>query len=141
MKRGFYTIMSAQFFSSLADNALFVTAVELLRTNGAPEWQRAALVPMFALFYVILAPFVGAFADALPKGRVMFISNAIKIVGCLMMLFGNHPLIAYAVVGLGAAPPAPPAPGHTSAPWPTADAGQPRAWRGTATRPGPRPGC
>ena len=103
MKRGFYTIMSAQFFSSLADNALFVAAVELLRTSGAPEWQRAALVPMFALFYVVLAPFVGAFADALPKGRVMFFSNAIKIVGCLMMLFGSHPLIAYAVVGLGAA--------------------------------------
>ncbi|WP_287924226.1 lysophospholipid transporter LplT [Diaphorobacter sp.] len=103
MKRGFYTIMSAQFFSSLADNALFVTAVELLRTGGAPEWQRAALVPMFALFYVILAPFVGAFADALPKGRVMFVSNAIKVVGCLMMLFGSHPLMAYAVVGLGAA--------------------------------------
>ena len=86
MKRGFYTIMSAQFFSSLADNALFVAAVELLRTEGAPEWQRAALVPMFALFYVVLAPFVGAFADALPKGKVMFISNAIKVVGCLMML-------------------------------------------------------
>jgi len=103
MKRGFFTIMSAQFFSSLADNALFVAAVELLRTNGAAEWQRAALVPMFALFYVILAPFVGAFADALPKGRVMFVSNAIKIVGCLMMLFGSHPLLAYAVVGLGAA--------------------------------------
>ena len=103
MKRGFYTIMSAQFFSSLADNALFVTAVELLRTGGAPEWQRAALVPMFALFYVILAPFVGAFADALPKGRVMFFSNAIKVVGCLMMMQGHHPLLAYAVVGLGAA--------------------------------------
>ncbi|WP_119963962.1 lysophospholipid transporter LplT [Simplicispira lacusdiani] len=103
MKRGFYTIMSAQFFSSLADNALFVAAVELLRTDGSPEWQRAALVPMFALFYVVLAPFVGAFADALPKGKVMFVSNAIKVVGCLMMLFGSHPLIAYAVVGLGAA--------------------------------------
>ena len=103
MKRGFYTIMSAQFFSSLADNALFVTAVELLRTSGAPEWQRAALVPMFALFYVVLAPWVGAFADSMPKGRVMFISNAIKVVGCLMMLFGHHPLLAYAVVGLGAA--------------------------------------
>jgi len=103
MKRGFYTIMSAQFFSSLADNALFVAAVELLRTSGAAEWQRAALVPMFALFYVILAPFVGAFADALPKGKVMFVSNAIKVVGCLMMLFGGHPLMAYAVVGLGAA--------------------------------------
>ena len=103
MKRGFYTIMAAQFFSSLADNALFVTAVELLKTSGAAEWQRAALVPMFALFYVVLAPFVGAFADALPKGRVMFISNAIKVVGCLMMLFGAHPLLAYAIVGLGAA--------------------------------------
>jgi MFS family permease len=103
MKKGFSTIMSAQFFSSLADNALFVAAVELLRIGGAPEWQRVALVPMFAFFYVVLAPFVGAFADALPKGRVMFVSNAIKVVGCLMMLFGAHPLLAYSVVGLGAA--------------------------------------
>ena len=103
MKRGFYTIMSAQFFSSLADNALFVAAVELLKNDGSPEWQRAALVPMFALFYVVLAPFVGAFADARPKGQVMFISNTIKVVGCLLMLFGTHPLLAYALVGLGAA--------------------------------------
>jgi len=103
MKKGFYTIMSAQFFSSLADNALFVAAVELLRTSGQPEWQRAALVPMFALFYVILAPLVGAFADAVPKGRVMFVANTIKVAGCLMMLFGTHPLMAYALVGLGAA--------------------------------------
>ena len=103
MKRGFYTIMAAQFFSSLADNALFVAAVELLRAGGGGEWQRAALVPMFALFYVILAPWVGAFADSRPKGWVMFISNAIKMVGCLAMLFGGHPLLAYAIVGLGAA--------------------------------------
>ena len=103
MKRGFYTIMSAQFFSSLADNALFVAAVQLLRSSGSDEWQQAALIPMFALFYVVLAPFVGAVADALPKGRVMLYSNGIKIVGCLIMLFGNHPLISYAIVGLGAA--------------------------------------
>ena len=103
MKRGFYTIMSAQFFSSLADNALLVSAIELLRLSNAPAWHVPALAPMFALFYVILAPFVGAFADAIPKGKVMFISNSIKIVGCLLMLFGGHPLLAYAVVGLGAA--------------------------------------
>jgi MFS family permease len=95
--------MSAQFFSSLADNALFIAAVELLKSSRAPTWQAAALVPMFALFYVVLAPFVGAFADALPKGKVMFLSNAIKVVGCVLMLFGLHPLLAYAVVGLGAA--------------------------------------
>ena len=103
MKRGFYTIMAAQFFSSLADNALFVAAVELLKTSGAPKWQPAALVPMFALFYVVLAPFVGAYADARPKGRVMFWSNGIKVVGCLLMLFGSHPLLSYGIVGLGAA--------------------------------------
>src|SRR3954470_8301514 len=103
MKRGFYTLMSAQFFSSLADQALFVGAVELIKSGGGAEWQRAALVPIFALFYVILAPWLGAFADAHPKPNVMFISNAIKVVGCLLMLFGGHPLLAYAVVGLGAA--------------------------------------
>ena len=103
MKKGFYTIMAAQFFSSLADNALLVAAIEMLKTTNAPSWHIPALGPMFALFYVILAPFLGAFADAVPKGRVMFFSNGIKVVGCLMMLFGGHPLLAYAVVGLGAA--------------------------------------
>jgi LPLT family lysophospholipid transporter-like MFS transporter len=103
MKRGFYTLMSAQFFSSLADQALFVAAVELIKGSGGAEWQRAALVPIFALFYVILAPWLGAFADAFPKRNVMFVSNAIKVVGCLMMLIGTHPLMAYAIVGLGAA--------------------------------------
>ena len=103
MKKGFYTIMSAQFFSSLADNALLVAAIELLKSNHAAPWQIPALGPMFALFYVLLAPFVGAFADAVPKGRVMFVSNTIKVMGCLLMLFGGHPLLAYAIVGLGAA--------------------------------------
>ncbi|HEY1394181.1 MAG TPA: lysophospholipid transporter LplT, partial [Methylibium sp.] len=89
--------------SSLADNALLVAAIDLLKTQGSPAWQVPALTPMFALFYVVLAPFVGAFADAVPKGKVMFASNTIKVVGCFMMLFGTHPLLAYAVVGLGAA--------------------------------------
>ncbi len=95
--------MAAQFFSSLADNAIFIVAIELLRSVNAPGWHAAALVPMFAFFYVVLAPFVGAFADARPKGTVMFYSNAIKVAGCLFMLFGSHPLLAYAFVGLGAA--------------------------------------
>ncbi|MEN9983947.1 MAG: hypothetical protein RI918_1916, partial [Pseudomonadota bacterium] len=95
MKKGFFTIMAAQFFSSLADNALLVAAIELLKASNAPLWHVSALAPMFALFYVILAPFVGAFADAYPKGQVMFISNFIKVAGCVFMLFGGHPLLAY----------------------------------------------
>ncbi len=103
MKRGFFTLMSAQFFSSLADQALFVASVALIRNSGGAQWKQALLVPMFALFYVILAPWLGALADAHPKGRVMLVSNGIKMLGCAMMLFGADPLAATAIVGLGAA--------------------------------------
>src|SRR5262245_8131780 len=103
MPFGFYIIMAAQFFSSLADNALLVAAIASLILMQSPEWFTPMLKLFFTVSYVMLAPFVGAFADAMPKGRVMFITNLIKIAGCLMMLFGVHPLLAYAVVGFGAA--------------------------------------
>ena len=103
MNRGFYTIMAAQFFSSLADNALLIAAIALLASLQAPAWMTPLLKLFFVLSYVLLAAYVGAFADALPKGRVMFVTNMIKIVGCLMMFVNVHPLLAYAVVGFGAA--------------------------------------
>ena len=103
MPGGFYVIMGAQFFSSLADNALLVAAIALLVQLSAPDWLPPYLKFCFVISYVVLAPYVGVFADRLPKGQVMFISNAIKVVGCVMMLFGSHPLLAYAIVGLGAA--------------------------------------
>ena len=103
MPFGFYIIMAAQFFSSLADNALLVAAIATLALMDSPAWLTPMLKLFFTISYVVLAPFVGAFADALPKGKVMLISNGIKIAGCLFMLFGLHPLIAYGVVGLGAA--------------------------------------
>jgi MFS family permease len=103
MKQGFYTIMAAQFFSSLADNALLIAAIRLLQEMNEPEWMQPSLQQSFVVSYVVLAPIVGAFADSMPKGRVMLITNAIKVVGCLMMLMTIHPLAAYAVVGFGAA--------------------------------------
>lgn len=103
MNRGFYTIMAAQFFSSLADNALLIAAIALLAQMHAPAWMTPLLKLFFVLSYVLLAAFVGAFADAFPKGKVMLITNMIKIVGCSLMFFTVHPLLAYAVVGFGAA--------------------------------------
>lgn len=103
MNRGFYVILIAQFFSALADNALLFAAIALLKELAAPDWHVPLLQQFFVISYIALAPFVGSFADALPKGRVMFISNAIKILGCLAMLLGMQPLYAYAIVGLGAA--------------------------------------
>ncbi len=103
MNRSFYTIMAAQFFSSLADNALLIAAIALLAQLQAPAWMTPLLKLFFVLSYVVLAAFVGAFADSRPKGNVMFITNTIKFVGCVVMLFGSHPLLSYAIVGLGAA--------------------------------------
>ena len=103
MKPGFYTIMAAQFFSSLADNALLIAAIRLLQEMREPDWMQPSLQQSFVVFYVILAPVVGAFADSMPKGKVMLITNSIKVVGCVLMMFTVHPLLAYAIVGLGAA--------------------------------------
>lgn len=103
MHRGFYTIMAAQFLSSLADNALLIAAIALLTSLGAPDWQTPLLKLFFVVSYVLLAAWVGIFADSMPKGRVMFLTNALKALGCLLMLFGGHPLLAYAIVGIGAA--------------------------------------
>ena len=103
MNRSFYIIMAAQFFSSLADNALLIAAIALLAQLHAPAWMTPLLKLFFVLSYVLLAAFVGAFADSRPKGNVMFITNTIKFIGCVAMLLGSHPLMSYAIVGLGAA--------------------------------------
>ena len=103
MNLGFFIILAAQFLSALADNSLLFAAIALLQQYQAPAWHTPLLQEFFVIAYILLAPFVGPFADALPKGRVMFISNAIKFVGCIAMLMGLQPLYAYGVVGIGAA--------------------------------------
>ena len=103
MNRGFYSIMCAQLLSSLADNALLIAAIALLTQLSAPAWMTPLLKLFFVVSYVCLAAYVGIFADSMPKGRVMFLTNMLKVGGCLLMLFGSHPLIAYAIVGIGAA--------------------------------------
>jgi LPLT family lysophospholipid transporter-like MFS transporter len=103
LNRPFYIILLAQFLSALADNALLFAAIGLLVFFSAPEWHSPLLQTVFVIAYIVLAPLVGPFADALPKGRVMFIANAVKFIGCLAMLLGMTPLAAYALVGIGAA--------------------------------------
>ncbi|MFM2396157.1 MAG: hypothetical protein RLZZ434_739 [Pseudomonadota bacterium] len=103
MKKGFYTLLMAQFLSAIADNALLFAAITLLAKLQAPSWHEPLLREFFIIAYIVLAPFVGPFADALPKGRVMFISNGIKFFGCLLAFLGVPPLYAYAIVGIGAA--------------------------------------
>lgn len=114
MNRGFYTVIIAQTFSSLADNALFIAAIALIHQLEGPVWVPPLIKWGVAASYVLLAPFVGAIADAYPKGKVMFSTNAFKVVGCILMfsygIFGLAPseqivliCVAYAIVGTGAA--------------------------------------
>ncbi|MGA1552768.1 MAG: lysophospholipid transporter LplT [Burkholderiaceae bacterium] len=103
MKKGFYAVIFAQFFSSLADNALLIATIALLIELASPDWMHPLLKLFFTASYVLLAPFVGAFADAMPKGRAIFLGNLVKIVGGVLAFVGVHPLLAYGLVGLGAA--------------------------------------
>lgn len=114
MPFGFYIIMAAQFFSSLADNALLVAAIALLLHMQTPEWMTPLLKFFFTVSYVAFAAFVGAFADSMPKGRVMFITNIVKVVGCVVMFFYEFltppgmpgyviVLVSYSIAGIGAA--------------------------------------
>lgn len=103
MVKGFYTLLIAQFLSAIADNALLFAAIALLAKLNAPSWHEPLLREFFVISYIVLAPFVGPFSDALPKGRVMFLSNGLKFLGCVATLAGLPPLYAYAIVGVGAA--------------------------------------
>jgi LPLT family lysophospholipid transporter-like MFS transporter len=96
-------VLTAQFLSALADNALLFGALALLRLDHYPDWTAPLLQEFFVGAYIILAPFAGPFADWLPKGRVMLLSNGLKLAGALGMCLGANPFVAYGLVGAGAA--------------------------------------
>lgn len=101
--RGMLAVLVAQFVSALADNALLFAAIALLKSQMAADWQIPMLQEFFVVAFIILAPFVGPFADTWPKGRVMLVANGLKFIGAAAMLAGLHPLLAYGMVGIGAA--------------------------------------
>ncbi len=101
--RGMVAVLIAQFISALADNALLFAAIALLKSQLAPNWQIPLLQEFFVVAFILLAPFVGPFADGFPKGRVMLIANLLKLLGASAMVLGLNPLLAYGLVGVGAA--------------------------------------
>ena len=107
MPPGFHLLIAAQFASALADNALLIVTIALLQQQGLAGWWAPLLKFSFTSAYVVLAPFVGPLADALPKARLMAWMNAVKVFGVLALLAGAHPVAAFALVGIGAAAYAP----------------------------------
>jgi LPLT family lysophospholipid transporter-like MFS transporter len=101
--RGMVAVLVAQFLSAMADNALLFAALALLHSERYPDWTTPLMQEFFVVAYIILAPFAGPFADALPKGRVMLISNGLKLAGALGICIGLNPFLAYGLVGVGAA--------------------------------------
>ena len=103
MSYAFYLVLVVQFLSTLADNAFLIIAIARVQELASPDWLTPFLKISFTLFYVVLAPFVGALADALPKGRVMLLANAVKVLALALMPLGLSPVLAIALVGLGSA--------------------------------------
>ena len=107
MPPGFHLLIAAQFASALSDNALLIVAIALLQQQGHPAWWAPLLKFSFTIAYVVLAPFVGPLADAIPKARLMMVMNALKVLGVVALLAGVNPLAAFALIGIGAAAYAP----------------------------------
>src|ERR1700733_7996373 len=103
LSRGMLSVVVAQFLSAMADNALLFGALALLRADHYPASPEPLLQEFFVAAFIILAAFSGPFADGLPKGRVMLISNGLKLAGALGMWAGLNPFLAYGLVGIGAA--------------------------------------
>ncbi len=101
--RGMIAVLIAQFVSALADNALLFAAIALLKSQSAPDWQIPMLQEFFVIAFILMAPFVGPFADGFAKGRVMLVANCIKLLGASAMFLQVPPLLAYGLVGVGAA--------------------------------------
>jgi MFS family permease len=95
--------MGAQFISALADNALLLVAMALLVEQGQAAFWVPLLKLMFTLSYVVLGPWVGVCADTWSKQKVMMVANGVKALACMAMLWGLNPLLAFAIVGVGAA--------------------------------------
>jgi len=96
-------LLITQFLSALADNALLFAAIALLKSQQAPDWNIPLLQEFFIAAYILTAPFVGAFADAIPKNRVLLMGTGLKLIGALGFVAGLNPFACYALVGLGAA--------------------------------------
>jgi len=101
--RGMFATLGAQFLSAFGDNALLFAALALVRQESYPAWSGPLLQAFFVGAYILLAPFVGVFADARPKGRVMLYANTLKCVGGLGLCLHVNPFVSYALVGAGAA--------------------------------------
>lgn len=103
MSRNVLVLLCAQFLTALADNAILFTAIAMLLGAPRGDWYVPAMQSAFLVAFVLLAPWVGPFADAHSKPRVLLIGNAFKAAGAGLMLAGIEPIAAYALVGIGAA--------------------------------------
>lgn len=104
MNRGLYPLLAAQFLSAFADNAILFTIIALvLQTEHLPAWYVPGLQSVFLIAFVVFGPWVGPFADKNPKPRVLIIANCIKAFGVALILLKVEPLLAYGIVGFGAA--------------------------------------
>lgn len=104
MNKQIYPLLIAQFLSAFADNAVLFTVIAIVMQSAhAESWYIPAVQSSFTVAYVLLAPWAGEIADTHSKSRVLLIANLIKAIGAALLLVKTEPVIAYSIVGIGAA--------------------------------------
>lgn len=104
MHKAIYPLLLAQFLSVFADNTILFAVIALvMQWPALPGWYVPALQSVFLAAFVLLAPWVGPYADQHPKARILIIANLVKACGAGLMLLNVEPLLAYGIVGVGAA--------------------------------------
>lgn len=104
MNKFLFPLLIAQFLSAFADNMILFTVIAMvMHSAGAPSWYVPALQGVFLVAFVVMSPWVGSFADIHAKSRVLMAANLIKAVGAGLLLLKVEPLLAYCLVGVGAA--------------------------------------
>ncbi len=104
MSKSVLALLLAQFLSAFGDNAILFAVIALvMQSSELSSWYIPALQSVFILAYILLAPFAGPFADQRPKRIVLLLGNLLKAAGALLILIHVEPLIAFLLVGAGAA--------------------------------------
>jgi len=104
MNKQIYPLLFAQFLSAFADNAVLFTVIAIVMKAAHTEsWYIPAVQSSFTIAYVLLAPWAGEIADTHAKSRVLFVANLIKAAGACLLLLNVEPILAYSIVGIGAA--------------------------------------
>ena len=94
-------LLLTQFLSAFADNMLLFIAQAIILRDQYPTYYLSMVQSMYLVSYILASPWVGVFADRVPKTNALLTGNLVKIIAPLLMLSPVNPAVSYLCFGLG----------------------------------------